>query len=44
MINATLAMYPEYSIAVKKRNKTDIWGKKLKTDPTPARIPSTNSP
>ena len=39
MINATRAIYPLSSRIDKKKNKVTIIGKKLKTVPTPLKIP-----
>ncbi|MPM96064.1 hypothetical protein SDC9_143220 [bioreactor metagenome] len=40
MTKATLAIYPVSSKIERKKNNTTIMGKKLKTLPTPAKIPS----
>ncbi len=40
MKNATRAMYPESSIRDRKKNRTTTIGRKLRTVPTPLKIPS----
>ena len=41
---ATRAMYPLSSIKERKKNRVTITGRKLKTEPTPEKIPSITSP
>ena len=40
MKKATLAIYPESSIRDRKKNSTTTIGKKLRTEPTPLKMPS----
>ena len=44
MINATLAMYPQASRMHSMRKRTNIWGTKPMTAPTPPTMPSTMRP